>query len=206
VAPLVPADEGKLALIGYWLGPFSPGWPDVRKSVDPDWDDDERKAVIGHLRNGRLFRGFLGLSNCRFCSCYNGADELTDGSYCWPEGLAHYLERHQVSLPPLFVEHVVLGRQFPPHVKDDDIPNALVDEVWWKRQSWQKGGVPYDEWYWSGFLEMMRQEFASYMPNGFARFRDRLVAELGHPGEYIFQAVVEAQRNHEALYGPQVEP
>jgi hypothetical protein len=31
-------DEGRLILIGYWLGPYAPGWPDVRDLVDPTWD------------------------------------------------------------------------------------------------------------------------------------------------------------------------
>lgn len=207
--PLVPADHAKLTLIGYWLGPDSPGWPDVRKSVDPDWDADERNAVIDHLRKGRLSCAFLGLSHCRFCSDYNGAVELTDGTYCWPEGLAHYLEKHQVSLPRRFIHHVLLGRKAPRQVKARDVRGALVYEVWWKGQTWQKGGAPPPyEGYWSDFLEMRRQEFARGIlyRNPPTSFRDRIIAEVGQPGEYLFQAVVEAQHIHEALYGPQVEP
>jgi len=36
-----------------------------------------------------------------------GRGELTDGVYMWPEGLAHYLEKHNVRLPQEFVDHVL---------------------------------------------------------------------------------------------------
>jgi len=36
-----------------------------------------------------------------------GRGELTDGVYVWPEGLAHYLEKHNVRLPQEFVDHVL---------------------------------------------------------------------------------------------------
>jgi hypothetical protein len=205
-APLVPADQAQLTLIGYWFGPLSPDWPDVRQSVDPDWDGDERRAAIEHLRHGRYFRSFLGLSHCRFCSCLNGSGELTDGTYYWPEGLAHYLEKHQVSLPRRFVDHVLLGRKVRPLVKARDIENAPVYEVWWKGQTWQKRG-PAHQSYRSDFLEMLRQDFALglFFRNSPGDLRDGIVAELGQPGEHLFQAVIEAQRIHEALYGPHVE-
>jgi len=54
----------------------------------------------------------MGHSHCRFDECsvpdqQMGSRDLTDGTWVWPEGLAHYVEAHEVSLPEAFVEHSV---------------------------------------------------------------------------------------------------
>jgi len=36
-----------------------------------------------------------------------GRSDMTDGVYVWPEGLAHYVEHHNVRLPHQFVQHVL---------------------------------------------------------------------------------------------------
>ncbi|TCO40938.1 hypothetical protein EV646_11629 [Kribbella antiqua] len=70
-----------------------------------DWD--ERELVTDYLPSGFLFRAFGGVSMCRFCGCANRALELTDGTWYWPDGLAHYVGEHAVRLPAEFVAHVV---------------------------------------------------------------------------------------------------
>jgi len=62
--------------------------------------------VVSYLVRGRTLEQYRGLSPCRFCGVYLGSKELTDGTYCWPEGLAHYLAAHDVRLPDEFVTHV----------------------------------------------------------------------------------------------------
>jgi hypothetical protein len=54
-----------------------------------------------------------------------GRAELTDGVYVWPEGLAHYLEKHNVRLPKEFVQHVLSS----PAVRVPE--NYTIDESWW---------------------------------------------------------------------------
>jgi hypothetical protein len=62
-----------------------------------------------------------------------GSGERTDGVYVWPEGLVHYLEKHNVRLPQEFVDHVL---------SDPEIGEAPVkyeayeaDESWWLRET-----------------------------------------------------------------------
>jgi hypothetical protein len=43
----------------------------------------------------------------------NGSTDLCDDVWCWPEGLAHYVEVHHVRLPDEFVAHAV-SRHFEP--------------------------------------------------------------------------------------------
>lgn len=96
-----------LRLIGYWRSEFDAvPWPDPRHFVDGTWPTAKRELIVSYLVRGRTLEQYRGLSPCRFCGQYLGSKELTDGTYCWPEGLAHYLAEHDVRLPDEFVTHV----------------------------------------------------------------------------------------------------
>jgi hypothetical protein len=112
-----------LRIIGYWEGEHEPGWPRVEDFVDVHWDADERQDVVFYLRHGMPVRFFMGMSSCRVCGMINGSEELTDGTFLWPEGLAHYVEDHGVRLPEEFVQHSQRMR--------DGFENAAVDLGWW---------------------------------------------------------------------------
>lgn len=117
----------KLRLIGYWSGGHSRNseWPDPADLVDLSWDEEERTDVGYYLQHGLYARGFMGYSPCRLCSKVdNGNAELTDGTYIWPQGLAHYVRDHSVRLPALFIEHV---RDREAAMDDID-----VDPSWWR--------------------------------------------------------------------------
>lgn len=51
-----------------------------------------------------------------------GSWDLTDGLWVWPEGLAHYVDVHSISLPEEFVSHVLSGptRTKPEESRDYD--------------------------------------------------------------------------------------
>ena len=114
----------RLERLGYWVGRSESGWPDPRSFVDASWDADQRAEVALHLRQGIVARRYMGHSQCRFCGMRVGALELSDGSYIWPQGLAHYVEEHDVRLPQRFVEHVIMMREA--------LEDAPVDEEWWR--------------------------------------------------------------------------
>ena len=83
-------------------------FPHPADLVTPGWLSDDRDRIISYLQAGRTFAKWRGLSYCRF-GC--GADTramgsrcLTDGEWVWPEGLAHYVESHEVRLPQEFVD------------------------------------------------------------------------------------------------------
>lgn len=117
--------ERPLIRIGYWSSPADDRWPDPRTLVDPGWDEDDRLDVGLYLRQGLVARACMGLSPCRLCSHdRNGSLELSDGTYIWPEGLAHYVIDHRVRLPQQFVDHVERARC----LTDD----AVVDDTWWR--------------------------------------------------------------------------
>jgi hypothetical protein len=96
----------KLIAIGYWWSEHHTQLPRAADFVDASWDEDERFEVIVHLQHAMVARAYMGPSRCRFCGVLNGTLDLTDGTYVWPEGLAHYVREHHVRLPQELVDHV----------------------------------------------------------------------------------------------------
>jgi hypothetical protein len=88
--------------------------PDPYDFVDATWDANERSRVVAYVQSGKERRSWRGLALCRFrCKLAEQAPKimgyrcLSDGSYMWPEGFAHYLEAHHVRPPEEFVRHVL---------------------------------------------------------------------------------------------------
>jgi hypothetical protein len=94
-------------LIGYWRNEEHSEYPDPTDLVDESWDTAERHMVWSYLSSGTMVAAYMGLSRCRICGKDNGALEFTDGTYQWPEGLAHYVYDHAVRLPSELVEHAI---------------------------------------------------------------------------------------------------
>ncbi|WP_127502582.1 hypothetical protein [Actinoplanes solisilvae] len=95
---------------------------------------EERGAVVAYLRSGTAVVAAAGFSVCRVCGDDNGSTELTDGEhFVWPEGLAHYVEAHDVRLPDEVVAVAARGpaRPVDPLAIGPDL-FATVDEQWWR--------------------------------------------------------------------------
>lgn len=125
--------RSELILIGYWQGRGAEKWPDPGRFIDLGWDLDEREFVGRYLSRGLVARSYMGYSPCRFCGKNNGALELSDGVYVWPEGLSHYLFDHGVRLPQKFVSHVL--------AMSEAFEAAGRDEIWWASESSGRAGV-----------------------------------------------------------------
>lgn len=100
--------------IGYWSGgpvgtayPELANLPDPLKFVDTSWDEKEKKLVIDYVREGAVLASWRGMSACRFCNHLNGNKCFFDEKFVWPQGFAHYLEKHGVRPPQEFVDHVL---------------------------------------------------------------------------------------------------
>ena len=100
-----------LKRVGFWKSDREPSLPDPRTLVDPAWDSGERGRVIAYLDSSYyvpVAQG--GPSWCRFgCSprpADIGTQDLTDGTWVFPEGLVHYLRTHGVRPPDDFLTHI----------------------------------------------------------------------------------------------------
>lgn len=124
---------------GFWRSLFEPLLPDPAGFVDAAWAAPERARVLAYLRQGQPLNAQMGSSWCRF-GCGEprmGTADLTDGTYCWPEGLAHYLERHQVRLPAEIVGHVAAQPAFPAAHARQAEEFCPLDMSWWlTQQGW----------------------------------------------------------------------
>lgn len=127
-----------LLAIGFWLNPLYPDLPTPQTLVAPFESESERSRVVEYLRGGSTIEVWRGWSHCRFdCGVPDeemGHADLSDGIWVWPEGLVHYIARHGVVLPNVFVEHA-RSRDFvcptTPRVQ-----RAYATEPWitWARQ------------------------------------------------------------------------
>ena len=98
--------------------------------VDSTWEDECRWNVIRYLKNAPTVAVFRGQSYCRFGCGSNGSCKQSDGSWTWPEGLAHYVERHDVKLPEAFVAHMKKRDYEVP--KFVDAPQNTDSTAWWR--------------------------------------------------------------------------
>jgi len=114
----------RLTLIGYWRSEADPLWPDPNDLVDESWDDDERELTASYLASGTIARAFMGFSRCRLCGIENGNLEYTDGTYLWPQGLAHYVDEHAIRMPESVVSHI--------ERRMHRIEHNPIDRSWWK--------------------------------------------------------------------------
>ncbi|MCA8914742.1 MAG: hypothetical protein KDB90_04955 [Planctomycetes bacterium] len=130
-----------LKRIGYWFE--TPGvdskYP-LPQVLQTEYSTEQRNRLSQYLREGSRINQYRGYSWCRFgcgeCDEKMGSAELTDGTWVWPEGLAHYVSEHSVSLPAEFVNGI---RSRKPLAADAESP--VSDEAW---VSWaiEQGAVP----------------------------------------------------------------
>ena len=91
--------------IGFWYSEQEPWLPRPRTTV---WPPEHQRKVVEYLKRGQVKDRYFGTSHCRLCDrSDNGSADYSDGTYTWPEGLAHYVEAHSVELPGDFVQHAL---------------------------------------------------------------------------------------------------
>ena len=120
-------------LFGYWHSEREPHWPDPAWFVEAGWDPFERELIALYLRSAYVPWAAGGLSWCRFrcAERWIGSAEHTDGTFLWPQGLVHYVERHEVRPPDEFIQHV-LDRRVPQKV--ELALGTAIDTTWWEAQ------------------------------------------------------------------------
>lgn len=103
--------------VGFWNNQNNdyPEYPYADEQIDDTWDEEERAKVLGYVADRRhLSKRYRGYSMCRICGEGNGTADYSDGTYTWPQGFAHYIERHKVKPPQEFIDHILgeLDRPF----------------------------------------------------------------------------------------------
>jgi hypothetical protein len=146
--------------VGYWCP--NRGWyawrtgsdlPDPRWLVQRGWRRRERSRILAYLRSAPVHAAWCGYSYCRFWLCLTprprmGSCDLSDGEWLWPQGLAHYVERHSVCLPDEFVEAMRSNGWHPPPPAEP--PTAGGGEIDYDLSFWVAWGRQRQKrpWYW----------------------------------------------------------
>lgn len=102
--------------VGFWSSRPGDGLPDPEGLVSKSWEAKRRELIGTYLKGGAVVDEADELAECRLCGEACGYRERTDGVWRWPEGLAHYVTRHGVKLPPELVEHMARQAFKPPKV------------------------------------------------------------------------------------------
>ncbi len=110
--------------IGFWRSSNEVELPTPQSLVRPGWlSDSDKQSLISYLEGGDTYETWRGQSWCRFrCDGDLGCRDFTDGVWIWPEGLAHYVEKHDVILPDKFVTHCRISKWVIP----DDASSRLA--------------------------------------------------------------------------------
>lgn len=95
-----------LKMIGYWYNDYEQDLPSPKDFIDATWNKKERQAVVEYLNKAKEHESWRWCFNCKFCGKENGSRNLTDGTYVFPEGFAHYIEEHNIKPPQEFIDHV----------------------------------------------------------------------------------------------------
>lgn len=134
----------RMQYVGFWsdskeTATVERPWPEGRPYGHiPDVGFLKKLKKVEEIADVKHFRG---RSTCRICWDMNGSKEYHTDSWTWPEGYAHYVEKHNIEVPSNFVDYIKafpLETEYKASVKrtlekvrdyTDSIPTALVDDV-----------------------------------------------------------------------------
>lgn len=116
----------------FWRNPDDDKYPWPSDLIAPDFwkDTEEKQKVIGYLQSGSPCNHYHGISSCRLCGDTLSSYERNDGIYLWPDMLEHYLEKHSISLPDRFLNHI-RSNSYKIFIEIKDTDNVKHDETFW---------------------------------------------------------------------------
>lgn len=140
----------RLKAVGFWRPPH--GYPSPQWLVNHEWEAADRSQVVAYLRAGAVVASWLGYSSCRFCCGIEprlvGSCDLTDGLWVWPEGLAHYVEKHHVALPDAIVHTMRANNWKMPTDLTERLPALVTNRAeGYDFEPWREWAFRFKPWY-----------------------------------------------------------
>ncbi len=134
----------RLEVLGWWFRPLAPTTLPRPQALVAEQDPAAVATIARYLRAGTTLVTYPEPSFCRFeCGEADmGARDLTDGTFVWPDGLVHYVERHGVRLPGHFVAHVMAQNGIVAPFRVPKAAFGLYDAAPWSRWSREQGACP----------------------------------------------------------------
>ena len=171
-----------LKVIGYWKAEVVDNYP-CPQELEANLPAEFRERLVQYLESppGAYTVGWVsfGFSWCRYgCKGGNGSRELSDGLWIWPEGLAHYVKRHNVGLlPEAFLQRVAAQRE----PSDSITQRQLSDDV--EEATWVAWAAKYRTPEFEAKLSTLPERVARARAAGLEREAQRLVEEHGVSAE-----------------------
>jgi hypothetical protein len=145
----------KVYLIGYWSWGGNSRYSDYEiyphpsEWVDLNWDEEQRLEVYRTLKSGKKCRFYMGWSSCRICGAHVGTGEKLKGKFLYPEGLEHYIEKHNVRLPTTIITDLLHPSILDPKEKDIIKPYSFMGSAGTKHNTYEiLNDVEEDENWW----------------------------------------------------------
>ncbi len=134
----------RLEVLGWWFRPLAPTTLPRPQLLVSGQDSAEVAMVARYLRAGSTIVAYPEPSFCRFdCGEVDmGSRDLTDGTFVWPDGLVHYVERHGVRLPGHFVAHALARNGTIAPFRPPKAAFGLYDAGPWQRWSREQRACP----------------------------------------------------------------
>jgi len=129
----LPEGYGEMYLNSFKNDPPRPPSPYIHPSIIVDkqfWKCYNKDKVIKYLQEGKIVNQYRGYSGCRLCKQTLGTCEKTDGIWCWPDKMEHYIEKHDVKLPSVFLEYLEEKEFEIGEIEVERIEE--IDETFWK--------------------------------------------------------------------------
>ena len=100
--------------IGRWISSLQDTeYPPPHELVG-EYDATVLPKIVDYLNNGHVLHVYRGFTSCLFrCNYSEGYTEKTDGNWVWPCDLAHYVQTHNVLVPPEFIADVIASTGLP---------------------------------------------------------------------------------------------
>ena len=95
---------------GFWYSKYEPYLPKPVPNLKPWKGQKKFLAALDKAESKARESRFKGSSKCRICGCTNGSADYKLDFWQWPDGLRHYIEKHNVR-PSLAFQEFILGRE-----------------------------------------------------------------------------------------------
>lgn len=99
---------------------------DVSEYVDKTWFPPDKDKLIEYLKKSPyMIASSNQLEKCSDCNeKINTLLFRSDGLFCWPDNLAHDVEKHSFRIPNRFVAHIRERNYLPPPADEVDMENV----------------------------------------------------------------------------------
>jgi len=144
-------------MIGFWPPEFTDSPPYFILDKTNEYD---REGMISYLESGFKIIDWFGYSFCRFNCGTSGMEmgvyDVTDGEWVWPQGLIHYIDKHNIDLPVEFISKVK-SENYSMNISDAMMRLLLIEKKNLEKDHAIPSVIKYSSLLWKEWLKQKEQ-------------------------------------------------